>query len=242
LCGGELTAYYARRQVSPMAFVEVGSMSPIYGDEIEAVSQDVRLAQRMYDTAVELAPVKTYWQFEDRPLLDGLEYTARFADIVIAGQHNPDDPQCRSHRMVEHLVLGTGLPVLMLPAQGLPSAFPKRIAVAWDGSAPSTRALHDSLPLLQLADEVHLLSVDGSAHELGVLHDKFARHDVNFTTRILNGEGNEIDDCLLWEIQRLAADLVVSGAYGRSRLSERVLSGVTRTLLDVCAVPVLFSH
>jgi nucleotide-binding universal stress UspA family protein len=38
------------------------------------------------------------------------------------------------------------------------------------------------------------------------------------------------------------ADLVVMGAYGRSRLRELVLGGVTRTLLGAMTVPVLMSH
>lgn len=40
----------------------------------------------------------------------------------------------------------------------------------------------------------------------------------------------------------MQADLVVAGAYGHSRLTELVLGGVTRTLLDGMDVPVLMSH
>jgi nucleotide-binding universal stress UspA family protein len=38
------------------------------------------------------------------------------------------------------------------------------------------------------------------------------------------------------------ADLIVMGAYGRSRLSELVLGGATRTLLGAMTVPVLMAH
>ena len=35
---------------------------------------------------------------------------------------------------------------------------------------------------------------------------------------------------------------IVMGGYGRSRLRELVLGGVTRTVLDSMTVPVLMSH
>jgi nucleotide-binding universal stress UspA family protein len=38
------------------------------------------------------------------------------------------------------------------------------------------------------------------------------------------------------------ADLVVMGAYSRPRLSEVVLGGVTRLMLQSMTVPVLMSH
>jgi nucleotide-binding universal stress UspA family protein len=38
------------------------------------------------------------------------------------------------------------------------------------------------------------------------------------------------------------ADLLVMGAYGRSRLSELVLGGATRHILQHMTLPVLFSH
>ena len=37
-------------------------------------------------------------------------------------------------------------------------------------------------------------------------------------------------------------DLIVMGAYGRSRFRELVLGGVTRHLLNNMTVPVLMSH
>ena len=38
------------------------------------------------------------------------------------------------------------------------------------------------------------------------------------------------------------ADLIVAGGYGHSRLMERMLGGVSRTLARTLTVPVLMSH
>ena len=49
-------------------------------------------------------------------------------------------------------------------------------------------------------------------------------------------------ECLLEEAGKAGVDLLVMGAYGHSRLRELVLGGVTRTVLEEMAVPVLLSH
>ena len=49
-------------------------------------------------------------------------------------------------------------------------------------------------------------------------------------------------DILLNQAAEMAADLIVVGAYGHSRIREMVLGGVTRTLLKQMTVPVLMSH
>ena len=42
--------------------------------------------------------------------------------------------------------------------------------------------------------------------------------------------------------RRRRADLIVTGAYGPSRLKELVMGGATRTMMGSMAVPVLLSH
>jgi nucleotide-binding universal stress UspA family protein len=37
-------------------------------------------------------------------------------------------------------------------------------------------------------------------------------------------------------------DLIVMGAYGHSRLREYVFGGLTRAILNECALPVLMFH
>jgi len=57
-------------------------------------------------------------------------------------------------------------------------------------------------------------------------------------------EATEIDvgDALLSRACDLNADLIVMGAYGHSRFTERLLGGATRRLLASMTVPVLMSH
>jgi nucleotide-binding universal stress UspA family protein len=57
-----------------------------------------------------------------------------------------------------------------------------------------------------------------------------ARHGVRSHSELL--EGNDDSEELLGFLAAADADLVVSGAYGHSRLREWAFGGVTRSLLD----------
>ncbi|SPK70585.1 hypothetical protein CT19425_U600079 [Cupriavidus taiwanensis] len=51
-----------------------------------------------------------------------------------------------------------------------------------------------------------------------------------------------VGELILSRASDFGADLVVMGAYGHGRMRERVLGGVTRTLLESMTVPVMFSR
>jgi nucleotide-binding universal stress UspA family protein len=52
----------------------------------------------------------------------------------------------------------------------------------------------------------------------------------------------DVADVLLSHAADIAADLIVMGGYGHSRLRQFVLGGVTRSILGSMTVPVFMSH
>jgi nucleotide-binding universal stress UspA family protein len=54
--------------------------------------------------------------------------------------------------------------------------------------------------------------------------------------------GGGIAEALLAQARSAAADLLVMGGYGHSRLREMMLGGTTRSMLEHMTLPVLFSH
>ena len=81
------------------------------------------------------------------------------------------------------------------------------------------------------------------AHSLSpLLHGHwFERHGIDAS---VTREPTEIGigEALLSRCADLGADLLVMGAYGHSRLTEFVLGGATRTVLQHMTVPVLTAH
>jgi nucleotide-binding universal stress UspA family protein len=194
----------------------------------------------------------TDWVAARSEALDSVAALARGQDLVIAGQRDPEDATTWiGEGFPGRFLLETARPVLMTPCTGPLQPEFERIAVAWNGSRESARAVADALPLLRRAGQVMVLMVVPPTlrHEepksvprpdiMAWLH----RHGVR--AELVEDIGS--DDAGEWMLARLAeddlqADLLVAGAYGHSRLSEIILGGVTRTLLRDMTLPILFSH
>ena len=105
------------------------------------------------------------------------------------------------------------------------------------------------MPLLRRADRVTVVTYDkhpvsddaGLSNDLASLCGWLERHGVQAQ---VSAETTEIDiaNALLSRASDLGADLIVMGAYGHSRWSERILGGATRGVLATMTVPVLMSH
>jgi nucleotide-binding universal stress UspA family protein len=69
-----------------------------------------------------------------------------------------------------------------------------------------------------------------------------ARHNIKTEATQVFADDIDVGDMLLSRAADLGSDLLVMGAYGRSRLTELVLGGATRHILQQMTVPVLMSH
>jgi nucleotide-binding universal stress UspA family protein len=144
-------------------------------------------------------------------------------------------------------VLAAGRPVVILPSVGTFATLGRRILVAWNPSREATRAVTDAIPLLRLADLVHVMAVNPKATEHGTVAGAdiglyLARHGVRVEIKTDHGAEIDVGNELLSRAADLDADLIVMGGYGHSRLKEWVLGGATRTILESMTVPVLMSH
>lgn len=59
--------------------------------------------------------------------------------------------------------MGSGGPVLVLPAGGYKAPLGRKILVAWNDSRESARTLRDAWPFLREAEQVHLVMVSQTA-------------------------------------------------------------------------------
>jgi nucleotide-binding universal stress UspA family protein len=181
---------------------------------------------------------------------------ARHADLTLVGQNDPEDRYgFVALGFVAHVMQQAGRPVLVLPRPseeigGMRSTLGKRPLLAWDCSRSATRALHDAIPLLRQAEHCDLLSINARYDDellmwrpgeeiAGVL----ATHGVSCTVHQRECiQTRDVGAALLGYAREFESDLIVAGAYGHARFGEWVLGGVTRHLLDVSPLPVLFSH
>ena len=174
------------------------------------------------------------------------EILVRYADLVIAGQLDPSEGHRPDAIDPGDLVLACGRPVLMVPYAYRLEAVGERVLVAWSATRESARAVSDSMAILEQANHVTVLAVNPGP-ELGdepcadiSLH--LARHGVDAEAAHLHVDDIGPGDAILSRAVDLSIDLIVMGAYGRSRLRELILGGVTRHMLQHMTVPVLMAH
>lgn len=169
-----------------------------------------------------------------------VEY-ARLRDLTIM-------PESDDRWYAEAVIFGSGRPTLILPQNPRSRPFELgTVAVAWDFSRAAARAVSDALPLLEKAKKVRVITVlkekhFDSKHSAEELSKNLSRHGIDVVLDQVDAKGRPIGDVLEAYVASHAADLLVMGAYGHSRLREFVLGGATNRLLSKPPLPILFSH
>jgi nucleotide-binding universal stress UspA family protein len=172
------------------------------------------------------------------------------ADVVLLTQAGAAPSTAGEERgLLEHVLLASARPTLVIPREGNFAQVGRRVLVAWDDSREAARAVSDALPLLVQARRVELVSWrecggpgDHAMHaRLDAAYRWLARHGVASHVHVESPHG-PLADAMRSRAAQMGADLVVMGAYGHTRWMERVLGGATCGMLDAMSLPVLMSH
>ena len=182
------------------------------------------------------------WCEEQGKQMDVIRSHGRLADLVAVAK--PDRDRNLGLNTLKAALFNTGRPVMLCPpAESVPEALGARIAVAWNGSAEAARAIALALPLIQAADEVVVL--DGGAEERGAGGEELMRYLAirGVTARRAPISAREHPGRVILDAARQAgADLLVMGAYSRSREQETVFGGATQHVVDHATMPVVMVH
>ncbi len=212
----------------------------------EQAAERVAAAKAAFTEVVERAGLSS--DFRSAPcsasrVAEVVALNARYADLVVLGQPEPESVGEVDARVPEDVVLGAGRPALVVPYIGAREA----MMIAWDGGREAARAVNDALPLLEKAESVAVLVINpshgGHGQEPGAdmaLH--LARHGIAVEAQHIEVRDLSTGNALLSRLSDESIDLLVMGAYGHSRLREMVLGGVTREMFQQMTVPVLMSH
>jgi len=139
-------------------------------------------------------------------------------------------------------LLHSGKPVLVLPQRSIP-AVGRRIVIAWDQGVNAARAVSAAMPLLERAESV-VICTCGPENQPGPKAASLAQYLAMWgvkTTR-QKSRGKDIPAELEAACKSARADLMVMGAYTRSRLAELWFGGVTQHMLFKSNMAVLASH
>lgn len=220
-------------------FAEIAVWEPFGGAALsaEAMNQmraaDEALAARL-DARMASQDVPFDVTVVDRGRIEAIAGAARFTDVIVASL---DDPS------LEEVGVGVRAPVLAVPRGQPLLAFDGPVLVAWDGGQESAGALRAALPLLRLAGAVHLLTVREKHAEFPARDAAcyLSRHDIHAEVEECERNGT-IAFTIEEAARRAGARLIVMGLFGKSRLRELLLGGVSREMLDRTQIPLLLAH
>ena len=187
--------------------------------------------------------LKLEWRSEIELPEDYVVSEARAADLLIVGRESTADI-CRSLDPGA-AVMKTGRPLLTVPT-GVDVLKADHILIGWKDTREARRALQDSLPLLHDAKSISIAAVCEDTEAASRKHiddvvQYLARHRISASGITTVAQGS-----VATELIRLArnedADLIVTGAYGHSRLGEWIFGGVTRDLLTSSPICCLLAN
>jgi nucleotide-binding universal stress UspA family protein len=171
----------------------------------------------------------------------------RVFDLIVLGRPGsaPENPRMPP---LESALFDAGRPVLIVPKIA-PKTIGRNVLVAWNRSTEQAHTNSFALPLLQRAEKVTVLMVEGSpttgpSGEEAALH--LRRNGVKAEAVTLKksdrNSGEASGEITLEQAASLGCDLVIKSAYTQSRLRQMIFGGATRHILANATLPVLMAH
>ena len=211
----------------------------------EQVAAELPAAEKHFRALATDAPT-TAWIAQEGYPGQMLALHARGADLIVASRPARNEGIAFSARVAD-VVMESGAPVLIASDRDI--GFSGRsVVVAWKDTRESRRALTDALPFLRRAEKVTIVAVGGepageaTMQGLAEIAERLARHGIIAKTEIVPKGPGMIVEALEDAATRHGADLIIAGAYARSRVREWLLGGVTEDLIASSSKFVLLSH
>lgn len=245
---GTLTGLYVEPMRLPIAVPGSGADVVVAAREIapaEATSA-VRAAERFTAWATELGAPQAAWQVAEGDVPQVLGRMSVRHDLIVVDRAL-DEP-LGSVRELGAVVVASRAPVILVPPRRREVSL-DCIALAWNHSEEALAAIHAARPLLAHATKILVFeggTPNGRAEDGWNPKFDLATYmkwqGFRFERETVGGESSAAGEMLLQLARRHRADLLVMGAYGRSRLSEWALGGATRSVLFDASLPVFLKH
>jgi nucleotide-binding universal stress UspA family protein len=250
-CGASLDALFVRRNLTSGGDF-LGDSFSTYGMEAvleslaDAAAEASANAHTAFNGAADIATGDTLGKFIEHIGFpeEAIAAEGRVCDLIVMAK---PEARAASHQLhsISMAAGKSGRPVLLLPPGRDPGAGFKRIVIAWDGSLEAMRATIGAMPLLQAAQSVSILMVDGDSGAAGLLASManyLGLHGVSATTHSLDPEGRSVAATLIEAATAGEADLLVMGGFGAPLLVRAIGRDETTALIEGTSFALLLAH
>jgi nucleotide-binding universal stress UspA family protein len=164
--------------------------------------------------------------------------------VIVMGR--PDaDTAGPYQRAIESALFESGRPVLLSPPVA-PKQIAANIMIHWNGSTEQARANAFAMPLLRQAQRVTVLTVLGGQDVPGPSADQVRKqlryNGIAAEPVSVELRGRSTGEAVLSAAETEGADLLIKGAFTRSRLQQMIFGGATSHIMQRAQLPVLMAH
>ncbi len=186
--------------------------------------------------------VSASWHDMENPTSHVIGSYGRVFDMIVIGRgygHQLTD----WNFICESALFESGRPVLITGNET--DTIGDHIAIAWNQSTETARAVALTMPMLSRAKKVTVLTLDGwsvSGPDGDQLVNGLLRNDINTTLVNIELQGRSPGQAIVEEALSAGADSLIKGAYTQSRLRQFIFGGATRHILQSANLPVIMAH
>ena len=145
----------------PSAFIDPRLIDDLMNTLREQSSKETARLERTFRERAPRDGIESEWRMVEGLTAETVALHARYADLAVLGQRDPDDKSlAAAGDVAATTLLSSGRPVLVLPYVGDYPSVGRKVLVGWKSAGDASRAINDALPLLQEADEVTVLSIN----------------------------------------------------------------------------------
>jgi len=164
------------------------------------------------------------------------------ADLLVVSRPSLSKGATLARLFLSASLLKSSRPVLVLP-QAKKRTVGKRICIAWNQSVEAAQAVAAAMPLLVQADRVAIVSC-GAETRAGPKSNHLAAYLKywGIKSEHVSTRGKDEPKEILTTYKSTNSDLLLMGAYSRSKMSELVFGGVTEYMLKRASIPILMLH
>lgn len=257
--GSGMTALYvrewnpsqlARRKTAELAGRSLGEVQELRHEAEAAIDESAAKARADVEQVAAQHGIEIEWRVADGEASRVLPQYARYADLCVLDAEIPAASTSAGYRFSEEMLFVSGRPVLLVPRACGVTTLGAHVAVAWNSSRASARAINDALPLLEHCEHTTVIAVNpedfigrhGSL-PLSQLVEHLRRHGIPaHCVELSDVPSAEIADTLQQRARIAGADLLVAGAHGHLWLRDMLLGSVTRDLLERQRLPIMMSN
>ena len=184
------------------------------------------------------------WREEDGRQTAVVGMIGRVFDLILVEQ--PEKLASIAEATLEDALFESGRPILMVPKR-VPPTIGEVIAIAWNGSTETAATVAVGMPFIRQARRVIVIAAGApNMPEPGPEGDELARSLENYGVAVslctAVGRQKAQGKSFLREAVAAGADLLLKGAYTRSRIRQMIFGGATRHIIMEANLPVLLAR